>query len=785
VIDISDPTDISFAGGCNPGYIQYIDITGDYAYAVGLAGVYEINISDPSNPAVLDTIPVGNTWGIALAGEYAYLANYTSGIKTIHVCNIRPPLHVGGFDRDGNRPMVLSGNYLWNDIGSDVYAYDISDPANPVPAGTYSVGSGSAGDIFISGDYLFAAAYSGGLEVVDISDPASPFLAGNYATPLIVQSVSVSGDYAYLAGEDSLLAIDISDPANPDSIGEYSTPGKAMQAVVDGDYLYVVDYYSIVVLDISDPANPAFAGTYDRPGFFNGIALEGDYAFVARGSSGLTVLDISDPANPDSVGNYPAWRDGIYDPSYLGVAVEGDYAFISGWNAGIRVAKVFERMTTEPSARTQSLSINQEIDGIAAVRFSAVQTDSIYWAVSGDSGTCWQDAPLDTWISLDKSAFSLMWRSDLMPSIPFVEPTCSMLQIEWLFHSATIDSIIDVPGDQGGWTYLYFTRSGLDLLTEDTYPVAAYNVHRRVDDAALLGKILELESLPQEKGCGSMAAADPRYVSVEGDQYLVAGQVAGQAPPGVWAIVQTVMADQEDQYVCLVPTCSDSSAEFDYSVYFVSAHTTTPSVYYYSCPDSGYSIDNIAPGVPLGLAVAYNTGSGNELTWDASSEPDFQYYRIYRGADESFTPGPGNLVQETTSPSWIDPDYDGWDVYYKVTALDYVENESDAATPSSVTGDDNPGLPKTFALYQNVPNPFNPSTIIRFDLPIVGHVRLCVYDVKGELISTLVDRQMIEGHKEVVWSGCDSRGNSVTSGIYFYRLVVGDNVQTRKMVLLR
>jgi hypothetical protein len=212
---------------------------------------------------------------------------------------------------------------------------------------------------------------------------------------------------------------------------------------------------------------------------------------------------------------------------------------------------------------------------------------------------------------------------------------------------------------------------------------------------------------------------------------------------------------------------------------------TASGAYYVSQPDSGYSVDNIAPGVPGGLAVAYNTGSGNQLQWDPAPEEDFQYFRVYRGNSEEFLPGIDNLVGTTASPNWADPEYDGWDVYYKITSLDHAGNESEPASAQTVTGDDFPAVPARFALHQNAPNPFNPLTAISFDLPEPSPVRLAVYNVRGELVSVIVDRFMSAGHQEVVWKGVDRHGSSLASGIYFYRLEAGDYIHTRKMVLMR
>ena len=95
-------------------------------------------------------------------------------------------------------------------------------------------------------------------------------------------------------------------------------------------------------------------------------------------------------------------------------------------------------------------------------------------------------------------------------------------------------------------------------------------------------------------------------------------------------------------------------------------------------------------------------------------------------------------------------------------------------------------LPNRLALHQNAPNPFNPTTVIRYDVPVGdGNVSLRIYDVTGSLIRTLVDGTVSPGHKAATWDGKDARGNQVSSGIYFYRLTAGSATFTKKMVFLK
>jgi hypothetical protein len=103
-----------------------------------------------------------------------------------------------------------------------------------------------------------------------------------------------------------------------------------------------------------------------------------------------------------------------------------------------------------------------------------------------------------------------------------------------------------------------------------------------------------------------------------------------------------------------------------------------------------------------------------------------------------------------------------------------------------VGNDDTDIIPVTATMLHNAyPNPFNPETTIAFDLKDVSNVRLDIFNIKGQKVNTLLDRTMPQGAHTVVWEGKDLRGNSVPSGIYFYRLSTGNYTETRKAVLMK
>ncbi|MBI2502319.1 MAG: immune inhibitor A [Candidatus Latescibacteria bacterium] len=94
-------------------------------------------------------------------------------------------------------------------------------------------------------------------------------------------------------------------------------------------------------------------------------------------------------------------------------------------------------------------------------------------------------------------------------------------------------------------------------------------------------------------------------------------------------------------------------------------------------------------------------------------------------------------------------------------------------------------VPQRFSLEPNYPNPFNPTTTIRFSLPQRGEVELAIYNLLGQKATTLVKGMQESGMRQVVWDGRDEQGRELASGVYLYRLQAGAEVETRKLLLLR
>ncbi|MDH3216717.1 MAG: M6 family metalloprotease domain-containing protein [Candidatus Krumholzibacteria bacterium] len=194
----------------------------------------------------------------------------------------------------------------------------------------------------------------------------------------------------------------------------------------------------------------------------------------------------------------------------------------------------------------------------------------------------------------------------------------------------------------------------------------------------------------------------------------------------------------------------------------------------------GFQVNSTVPVLIQDFA-ATATGTSVELTWQIWSDEAIQGFRVLRRQTAA-------IATETLNASLIAPHLRRFvdEVFQPATSYHYIllvvlrdgsELRSQSVTARTAS--------YALELHQNEPNPFNPSTRIRFSLPQRTHARLVIYDPSGRRLATLVDEIRGPGVQHVVWDGRNESGASVASGVYFYRLDVQSRVITKKLLLLK
>ena len=181
------------------------------------------------------------------------------------------------------------------------------------------------------------------------------------------------------------------------------------------------------------------------------------------------------------------------------------------------------------------------------------------------------------------------------------------------------------------------------------------------------------------------------------------------------------------------------------------------------------------------------------LDWDSGTPRSFfklLNYKLYKRISTS-----SSTVTIYTVTPHIEMNLGAHAVYYFYVKACYqdlfsnvIYSDSSNVIEVSYTANDDPNsdLPKVVQLYDPSPNPFNPSTTIRFDIAeATNHCSLHIYNVKGQLVRTLISGSKQPGRYSIVWDGKDNSNNNTCSGVYFMRLETGNKTITRKALLLK
>ncbi|MFC1563448.1 T9SS type A sorting domain-containing protein [candidate division KSB1 bacterium] len=339
-----------------------------------------------------------------------------------------------------------------------------------------------------------------------------------------------------------------------------------------------------------------------------------------------------------------------------------------------------------------------------------------------------------------------------------------------------ITSVTDVPNDQGKQVRVSWLKFPGDGPMDPK--IVKYGVWRKVDTATM-GKVADDKII-------EVADYDEMYSKID----VAEGMLFKVAETETWDFTEEVPAAELESYSTIAATIYDSTIVngMHMSYFKISGHGSNNSIAM-SVADSGYSVDNLAPYAPASLSASISQAQVS-LTWAEPEDTDFDYFAVYRSESSNFTPGSNNKVGTTASNAYDDKDAAGnlGRYYYKISAFDFSGNESgySAEVSALVTSVENDRLmPTEFGLKQNFPNPFNPSTVIEYQLPAAAQVRLTIYNILGQEVRTLVDRFESTGYRRVIWDARDNHGRAVSPGVYIYKLQAGNFVSIKKMVLLK
>ncbi len=830
VIDFSDPNTAYVAGQVNtPGTAIRLMVSGNRAYlADSLLGLRVIDITDPTNPVLDDMFrTTGNdAAGVFVDGQYAYVMDRSSGMEIVRIADrvvatglaeSAPGASVNGVTISGDWaffgssqsgfmvvdiidptspevaamlpiPFVtntcIDGNYAYvGTSGGDLVVVDVTDKTDPGTVGNVDLGS-TIEEIVVRGDFAFVAGNTGGVYVVDISDPTQPMQVGSAPTAGSAVGMYINGNIAYVAVLSGSLALfDISDPASINLIDSFAVGGPANDVTVSGDRAFVsAGTAGLVVVDVSDPAAMTLAGSKLTNGWVAHTQVTGDLAYVSDWTGGLKVLDVGNLANISTVDTY------MEAGSVREFASDGAYGFLCTENQGLQVVQILQHDWDLSRRWGVSLSFLSLPKAPVSGRIIPTQVGDVVWEIATSAGG-YLEAPIDgSWIEFVFPDTNMWWLSN-HSWVQGTNSAVSQIEFQWLYADGSIAAATDIAADQGGWLQLDITRSGHDFAEEYLTMITGYQIYRRVDNQVFAARI-EQDGQPlagKEINDAVVAAhGDEALRTLDGRQYLLSSaKASGTYPAGTWELLGFHAATQQPTYSIAVPTSVDSTAsDSGWTSFFVTTHTTNPLVWFASEPDSGYSVDNIAPGVPSGIMAAYQP-TAVDLDWDDAPESDFQFYRVYRGSSSAFIPDPSNLISETASSQWSDAIADPWSFHYKITTLDHAGNESAVGSVDAVSDVPGSGDGLRFSLKNAVPNPFNPATMIHYSIAKPGMVELVVYDLSGHAVRTLISQTQESGAHQVQWNGQNNGGQAVASGIYLYQLRSGGQIEQKRMVLLK
>jgi len=343
ILDIGNPRNPTIIGSIDSvGYSLWnMHLEGHILYTSGYNNATILSIANPGNPTIVGYIGSSGPGIIRGYNGYLYLGYGDAGIKIYSILNPVSPSYVG--DISGNYTMItFHENYAYlkrryAPANRYIDIADISNPSNPVMAGSFATDYEPVYELHAEDDMLFiiddSSIRENMLHIADLASPTDPVELGTFTSfGGYLSDVFVFDNYAFVIQTPYLNIVDVHDVYHPAPMGSFFGVGGRSGAWNTVEYyqnhVFLVgpSTQGMSIIDVSDPANPELAGTYEslHQAEFNDIDLEGNILFVASANQGLLVLDVSNPVQPQLINQITG---PVCDSIIVGVYVEGNYCY--------------------------------------------------------------------------------------------------------------------------------------------------------------------------------------------------------------------------------------------------------------------------------------------------------------------------------------------------------------------------------------------------------------------------------------------------------------------------
>jgi hypothetical protein len=339
-----------------------------------------VDISDPSDPEIVgEYAGATQASSIRIDGDTAYVARRNLGVDIIDLSNAEAPSLIGNYDTSGTafQAAPMSNNRLAvADDFNGTLVLDISTPASPTPAGSYSADYAFALTALDNQVFVLSPGYRPSvLRSVDFTTPGSPMVHDELRLPGISRDVRTAGTTIIVANDaNGMVLLDASNPEQPAYANRvandfgYSAVEWVNNVAVGGSF------GQFDVVNIANPYSPVLikAQTFAEDENVLDMDRFGNRLYVALGAGGLKVYDMTSPASPVLLGTFVPAVGGVAH-----VAVHGDLAFVSAGDNFVRAVNLANLALPAEVGSIDMGSIVQDMDYAGSSLFVATQAQEV------------------------------------------------------------------------------------------------------------------------------------------------------------------------------------------------------------------------------------------------------------------------------------------------------------------------------------------------------------------------------------------------------------------------